>query len=172
MFFFRRHEDSFERIPLDVKGQLYVSPMPYGPYDPGNRLLKVYTKYRIEFAIMLITDDELKKKAKKDVLSLYQKAGITPIRFPISDLTSPDLNRFSKVVDQVEGYLRAGARMAVHCNAGVGRTGIMTCCIAQSLMNLNGDDAIEYVHRFMKTDMTSEQRRLVCRFRPLMSRIP
>lgn len=171
MLFFQKQEKICERIPLEVKGRLFVSPMPFGPYDPGNKLLKVYQQQRIEFAIMLVTDAELEKKAKRDLLTIYKKNNIQPIRFPIADYTSPELHTFSKTVDQVSGYLRAGARMAVHCNAGVGRTGVMTCCIVRDIMGSNAEEAIDYVKQFMQTNMTDEQKRLVDRFQPLAKRL-
>jgi len=171
MFLFGNKEKTCVRIPLDAKGRLFVSPMPYGPYDPGNKLLKIYKQNRIEFAIMLVTDSEIEKKAKRDILTLYKQQGIEPIRFPIADYTSPDLHPFSKVVDQVSGYLRAGANVAVHCNAGVGRTGVMTCCIVRDFSALSTGEAIDYVRSYMQTNMTDEQKRLVDRFVPLAERI-
>ena len=171
MFVFGKREKTCVRIPLAVSGRLYVSPMPFGPYDPLNRLLKVYKKNRIEFAIMLVTDGELAKKAKRDLLAIYGKNGIRPIRFPIADYTTPDLHTFSKVVDQISGYLRAGAHMTVHCNAGVGRTGVMTSCIVRDISALSSGEAIAYVRNHMKTNMTDEQIRLVNRFTPLTERL-
>jgi protein-tyrosine phosphatase len=168
---FQSREKSCVRITLDVKGSLYVSPMPYGPYDPGNALLKLYRQRKIGFAIMLVTDAELEKKAKRDLLAIYAKNNIQPIRFPIADYTGPELHAFSKVVDQVAGYLRAGANMAVHCNAGVGRTGVMTSCIVRDVTQLPAKEAIAYVRKHMQTNMTDEQIRLVERFQPLAERL-
>ncbi len=168
---FRDREQTCVRIPLDAKGKLYVSPMPFGPYDPGNALLKVYKKNHIQFVVMLVTDVELAKKAKRDVIGIYNKHGIEPIRFPFADYTSPDLHRISKVVDKVSGYLRAGANVAVHCNAGVGRTGVMTCCIVRDIMHFSAQEAIDYVKQYMQTKMTDEQMRLVGRFNTLSERI-
>ena len=171
MFLFSAKEKTCVRIPLEAKGKLYVSPMPYGPYDPGNRLLKIYRQKQVEFVVMLVTDDEIRKKAKRDILAIYKQNHIEPIRFPIADYTSPELHTFSKVVDQVTGYLRAGAHVAVHCNAGVGRTGVMTSCIVRDFTKMDAVDSIDYVRQHMQTNMTDEQRRLIDRFIPLAERV-
>ena len=145
--------------------------MPFGPYDSANALLKIYKQSQIKFVVMLVTDEELAKKAKRDVIASYKQNGIEPIRFPIADYTSPELHQFSKVVDKVAGYLRAGANVAVHCNAGVGRTGVMACCIVRDILKQSPEEAIAYVKQFMQTNMTDEQMRLTARFQPLAERL-
>ena len=171
MFPFRKSEKICVRIPLEVKGLLYVSPMPFGPYDSGNRLLRTYQEHRIEFAVVLVTDSELEQKAKRDLLKHYKNTGIEVLRFPVADYTSPELHAFSKFVDQVAGYLRAGAHIAIHCNAGVGRTGVMAGCIVRDIMRCGADEAVTYVRQYMQTNMTDEQLRLVGRFQPLSERL-
>jgi len=169
--FSAQQEKTCVQIPLEVKGKLFVSPMPFGPYDTKNTLLKIYKQHKVEFVVVLVTDDELDHKARHDLLAIYRKNNIKAIRFPFADYTSPDLYQISKVVDIVSGYLRAGAHMAVHCNAGVGRTGVMTCCIVRDVTGMSAPEAIDYVSRFMQIKMTDEQMRLVGRFNTVVKEI-
>lgn len=171
LFPFRPQEKICVQIPLHAEGELYVSPMPFGPYDTNNALLEIYKKNRIEFVVVLVTDDELKRKAKQDLLNLYRKNAIEIIRLPVADYTSPDLYQMTKVVDQVSGYLHAGAHVAVHCNAGVGRTGVVACCIVRDIMKMSAQEAIAYVKQYMQTNMTDEQMRLVQRFSTMAERV-
>ena len=159
------------RIPLDVKGCLYVSPMPSGSFDTGNKLFKIYRKLRIEVVVVLVTDEELEQKAECDVLAAYQENGIEPIRFPIEDFTSPELYACTKVVDQVTDCLCNGSRIAMHCNAGVGRTSVMAGCIVRNITGKTAPEAIDYVKQYMHVRMNDEQMRLVDRFVPLAERL-
>jgi hypothetical protein len=164
-------DEVFLRIPLDgVKGHLYASPMPYGPYDKWNQVMRRYRAAGVEFAVMLVTDDELAKKAKRDLLSLYPKVGIDALRFPFRDLTSPSLETVEQMVRCVGPYLRAGAKVVVHCNAGTGRTGVAAACLAADLLELPGREAIQYVTDRMATQITDSQKRVVCQYADKRSR--
>jgi len=45
-------------------------------------------------------------------------------RFPIADCQAPsDIPAFAKSVRQVAEALRSGGAVAIHCGAGIGRTG-------------------------------------------------
>ena len=160
-----QEDEVFIEIPLaHTKGHLYASPMPFGPYDKYNQVLRRYREIGIEFAVSLVTDEEIRRKAKRDLLKAYERAGIESVRFPIRDLTSPELGAIRHLVRKIGPYLRAGAKVAVHCNAGTGRTGVVTACIVAALMDMDGPSAIRYVQDRMATQITSSQKRVVEQF--------
>jgi protein-tyrosine phosphatase len=149
-------------VPIgDIKGGLYVSPMPFGPYDTRNQLMKRYQREHIEFAVPLVTDEEIRAKAKRDLMDLYRQAGIEVIRFPIADLTSPELEKVRELVRQIAPRIKAGAKVAVHCNAGVGRSAVITACLMCALLEIPGSQAIARIQELMTTQLTSSQKRVV-----------
>ncbi len=161
----RKNSKNFVRIPLPVKGKLYASPMPYGPYDPARTLFSTYRRSRINVVVGLVTADELQRKCKRDLFALYRKHGIELLHLSVPDLTTPSQEEIGQVVGTLVTRLQEPRiQMVVHCNAGIGRTGVIVSCIAQRILVCRGDDAIAYVSQYMMMDMTDEQRRAVGRW--------
>lgn len=149
-------------IPIPgLRGRMYVSPMPWGPYDTRGALLRTYKKLRLEHAVMLVTDEEIKKKARRPLLKLYANRRIEVTRFPIADLTKPVYHEVTALVEDLQSRLAAGERLVIHCNAGVGRTGTIAACVVCAAMNMDGDGAIEHIQQYMKIDLVEEQVRFV-----------
>jgi protein-tyrosine phosphatase len=158
-------DEVFLPVPIEsIRGRLFVSPMPHGPYDKYNQVLKRYREEGVEFAAVLVTEDEIRRKCKRDLRELYRKAGIEMVHLPIQDLTSPELEGVLGLVRHVGPYLRAGARVAVHCNAGTGRSAVVVACLRAALDGQSGLDAIAWVEGLMTTQMTTSQKRVVERF--------
>lgn len=164
-YLFEKDTTNFLRLPLEVGGRLYVSPMPYGPYDTTNSLMSIYLRHRVTRVIALVTDDEVKRKAKRDLFGIYAKHGIQVFRVPFPDLTAPVQKDISRDMPEILKAL-ATEHVAVHCNAGIGRTGIMVCCIVRAIRDCDGEEAIAYVRSQMHTDLTTEQRRFICTWDP------
>ena len=53
---FDRQSKNFVRIPLKSKGRLFVSPMPYGPYDKFNEVINSYKHYKVRNVVILVTE--------------------------------------------------------------------------------------------------------------------
>lgn len=159
----RQNSGVFRHIPLDTKGKLYASPMPYGAYDPGTRLLKIYKKCHVDHVIMVITDEELHKKARGDLRKLYRNSDISYAQFRIKDFQAPTYAIIDELVNDAVCRLPS-QNIAVHCHAGVGRTAIAICCIVKTVKNCSAEEAIEYAKKHMDVNMTSEQIRVINTF--------
>lgn len=55
--------------------------------------------------------------------------GIDFAQFSIPDRGVPELGAFRSLVEKLIHDLNAGTNIAIHCRAGIGRTGILASCI-------------------------------------------
>ncbi len=158
-----KNSKNFIRIPVRSARYLYASPMPFGPYDPFNQLMGTYRRHHINRAIPLVTDEELAKKAKRDLLREYARRRIAVTRCPIQDFTAPECAEISRLVGQMIEGLRT-ENTVVHCNAGVGRTGVVLACLLKRLHGMAATEAIEYIEGLMRVNLTVEQRSFIQRW--------
>ena len=75
---------------------------------------------------------------------LYADAGFEFICLPIADGQPPNLQQVSEFVAFVDAIRKRGKSIAVHCEAGCGRTGTMLCAYLIT-KGLRPDTAIEQV---------------------------
>ena len=155
-----QNSDTFRHIPLPTQGKLYASPMPFGAYDRESRLLKIYRQCQINHVLMIVTDEELKQKARRNLLKAYQKNQISYTQFSIKDFQAPTYTLINDLVNEAIDRLTS-QNIAVHCHAGVGRTAIAICCIVKTVKNCTADEAIVYVKTHMDINMTAEQIRVI-----------
>jgi len=97
--------------------------------------------------VTLIGDDEREKLGVGALKQLAMNKELLWREFPITDRTAPTSGRqaeFNQLLDEILTDLAAGQRLAIHCQAGLGRTGLL----AASLLVRSGtgqDDAIALV---------------------------
>ena len=154
-------------LPFGQPGRIFRSPMPFGKYDPQGVIYNAYRKHDIAVIVLLAEDDECKEKAQRDLRTLYTQDGFTVIHLPIVDFGIPNTALLHGALDTTVLEAQAGHHIVIHCSAGIGRTGLFTACLANRLLQLRGEKAIEWVRRYIDKHAveTPEQRDFVMPFR-------
>jgi len=140
----------FTELLYGQPGRVFRSPTPGSSYfDPEDQVLGLYEEANIDAVVVLNPVEEHLRYSERDLLSLYKQAGIQVIYDPVPDFSAPSHGTWDDSLDRVAALVREGKNVAIHCHAGVGRTGIFTACLAQDLLGLSPEASIEWVRRFI-----------------------
>lgn len=72
-------------------------------------------------------------------------AGINHFNYSWPDMTAPKLSLLKDIILVACNELDRGNKIAVHCHAGFGRTGIVIACILIVRQSMTSADAIAHV---------------------------
>lgn len=93
------------------------------------------------------------------------EAGMEFQRFPIADFSVPDFLDLQVQISRVHNELNEGKNLLVHCKGGIGRTGLICCCLMLST-GVSVPDAISVVtkQRGEQVPETPEQIDMLIRY--------
>ena len=78
---------------------------------------------------------------------ILRKVGILTEHIPVVDFTAPTLNQVEQALTMIHFYLEINMPVAVHCIAGLGRTGtILACYLVRE--GMSADEAITTIRRW------------------------
>jgi protein-tyrosine phosphatase len=150
------------RLPFSFPGDVYRSAMPYSSYDPRGDLVQEYKRKDVALVVMLTSDQESLRVTGYDLRSKYETDGFEVLYLPIPDFSVPEIEELDKAVTDVLNHVRKGDSVAIHCHAGIGRTGMFLACLAKRGMGYSSDEALRWVREFIPGAVeVSEQEQLV-----------
>ena len=145
-------------IPFDLPGKIYRSPMPFGPYDRMSQVWQLYQEKDVNQVVILVEQQEYLVHARRDLPKFYRSEGMDVIHFPIPDFQVPaDKDVLATAIEDVLDRAQGDGNIAVHCLAGIGRTGIFLACTAKRQLNLDGQQAIGRIRQYMPSALENEE---------------
>jgi protein-tyrosine phosphatase len=106
-----------------------------------------YQRLGIQTIVSLLESGEVRELELDDEQSLCRAASMQLISFPIADRGVPsNSGEFGKLVAALEQLLRSGESVAVHCRAGIGRSGLLAACVL-SAFGIDPDSAFGMLSR-------------------------
>ncbi|MEZ5480278.1 MAG: protein-tyrosine phosphatase family protein [Thiolinea sp.] len=117
-------------------GELFIMPCPIAALLPDT--LQTLQQQGITKLVSLLEHDEAEKLGMADEAAACAQAGLDFEQFPIPDHQIPaDNQAFQLLSSQLYQELQDGAKLAIHCYAGIGRAGLL----AGSLLIRDGMNA-------------------------------
>lgn len=140
--------------------------MPFSIYDRLGKIWTLYWKNGIKTVVVLTEQQEYLLHAQRDLPKFYRSEGLESIHYLIRDYHAPaDSAAMDNVITNIIERLLNREGLAVHCMAGVGRTGTLLACMAKRNLTLDGQQAIDWVRQFLpKALENQEQEQFVLAF--------
>lgn len=144
-------------LPLGLRGKVYRSPMPFGGLDRQGQVLQAYKDRGISVVVLLADDEECLDRASCNLRERYLQEGLKVIYLPIRDGQVPTRQELLNALERTINCARSGSNVAIHCYAGVGRTGMFAACLARRVLGLSGKEAIHWIRQYIQGAVETEQ---------------
>jgi len=121
-------------LPTDASGQLLLTAMP-GTMTPLSAIISDMQAAGVKVLVCLNGDTEIQMRSPEYWNAIIdQSLPFDHVRFPIHDFGTPrDVDAFATMVKELADRLQNGDTVAVHCAAGIGRTGLTSVSILMAL---------------------------------------
>ena len=140
---------SFTELPFCAAGRVFRSSMPFNDRDRQGKLFKRFITESVDVVVVLVDDEEILECTGRNLRGDYQAQGMSVIYLPVPDFDVPSLDALDEAVLAAQQDIRSGKNLAVHCYAGLGRTGLFLACLAQRELLMGAAESITWVRSFV-----------------------
>ncbi|WP_305985496.1 dual specificity protein phosphatase family protein [Roseibium sp. MMSF_3544] len=154
---------SLYEIPVNAAGRLFIMPKPSGEWlDDDIKKLKLMG---IDHIVSMLTPEEADSLALANEGQICKRNGINFTNVPVVDRGIPEVAIAKELALSINADMHAGSRVAIHCRAGIGRSGVVACCVLIGLGS-QAENALEQVSaaRGVLVPDTIEQRKFILEF--------
>ncbi len=104
-------------------GTLYLMPCPLA--SQTQQILSGLKDKGVSHIVSMLPADEASELGVEDEADHCRELGLVFLNFPIKDFGLPEMAAFATFVQQIAKLLTTNAHVAVHCKAGIGRSGMV-----------------------------------------------
>ena len=149
-------------LPLGMPGRLFRSRMPFTLNDPHGAIFTQFQHEGVSVVVLLADDKECLERTGRDLRAFYLDQGLEVLYLPIPDFAIPSKDALERGISEAIEHLEQGKSLVVHCNAGIGRTGMFIAGLVKKLTDKSGDEAILWVRQYIPAAVEiDDQRRMV-----------
>jgi protein-tyrosine phosphatase len=136
-------------LPLGLPGRIFRSPMPLTPRDPVGSIFNAFLLEKIMVVVVLAEVQECTWETGRDLIAFYRSHGMDVIHLPMEDFNVAPILALDAAVQSALARARQGDNLAIHCYAGLGRTGMFAACMAERVLGLNGPAALRWIRNLV-----------------------
>lgn len=118
-------------IPVATAGTLSIMACP--PVGQMGAVLDDLQAAGIGVVLSMLPASEARALGAGNEPDLCAQRGIVFLSHPVADFALPEMLPFAGLVADLAQRLKAGAHIAVHCRAGIGRSGMVAACTLVAL---------------------------------------
>lgn len=150
-------------LPADVRGRLWLSPMP-GRFERWGEFIAAAHRAGLTEIVCLTPLAEVERVSPRYAQAIAEDALPCAWRaLPMDDFGVAQQAHYEAAVCELAARLRAGAVVLLHCAAGIGRTGTTASCVLKAL-GLDTRQALQRVRDAGSNPQSALQSGLIERF--------
>lgn len=109
----------------NLPGKLYIMPKPSGEWL--NEDVENYDLIGIDMIVSMLELNEASELSLEKQGEVCREQQLAFTQFPIVDRGLPEVEQFTSLIREIIDNLKDGKNIAVHCRAGIGRSGLTVC---------------------------------------------